>query len=156
MVTNKQESNVESAEPDESAGKQVPLESIEQEWGKKSDDFYGYGSEEERLAKRGLEDWEMVDKVSESQVAIPKWFVAVIIAVLLFAIFLSFPFWGDREGFEREWFNWGFGLALVYIAISGGFIYAMISMFGMNSSKTDADESSKVSKDNDGDQSKGK
>ncbi|MBL1432231.1 MAG: hypothetical protein COC09_00255 [Gammaproteobacteria bacterium] len=109
----------------------APLESVEQEWGKKSDNFYGYDSEEERLAKRGLEDWEMVDKLSDSQVAIPKWFVAVIIAVLLFAIALSFPFWGDREGFEREWFNWGFGLALVYIALSSGFIYAMIRVYGL-------------------------
>ncbi len=99
-------------------------------WGQEAEDFYGYSSEEERLAKRGLEDWEMVDKIPESQASIPKWFVAVIIAVLLFAIGLSFPFWGDREGFEREWFNWGFALALVYIAICAGFIYAMLSLYG--------------------------
>lgn len=143
-MATKQESNTDTAD---SAVKKGPLESTEQEWGKKSKDFYGYASEEERLAKRGLEDWEMVDKVSESQVAIPKWFIAVIIAVLLFAIFLSFPFWGDREGFEREWFNWGFGLALVYITISGGFIYAMISMFGLNKGHNDSDDTSEEAKD---------
>lgn len=151
----KQESNTQADNQTEEA---APLKSIKQEWGKESDDFYGYDSEEERLAKRGLEDWEMVDKVSESQVAIPKWFIAVIVAVLLFAIFLSFPFWGDREGFEREWFNWGFGLALVYITISGGFIYAMISMFGLNKSEADADNepNAMTADESDDDESKAK
>lgn len=109
---------------------QGSLSPTKSEWGKTADDFYGYASEEERLAKRGLEDWELVDKIPESQAAVPKWFIAVIVAVLLFAIGLSFPFWGDRDGFEREWFNWGFGLALVYIAICAGFIYAMVGLYG--------------------------
>lgn len=122
----------------------VASTSTHSEWGKEAEDFYGYSSEEERLAKRGLEDWELVDKIPESQRAIPKWFIAVIIAVLLFAIGLSFPFWGDREGFEREWFNWGFGLALVYIAICAGFIYAMLSLYGSKlGGRLDSDKAAK-------------
>jgi len=140
---------VESKDTDLAANK-VALTSADSEWGKESDDFYGYSSEEERLAKRGLEDWEMVDKIPESQAAIPKWFIAVIIAVLLFAIGLSFPFWGDREGFEREWFNWGFALALVYIAICAGFIYAMLNLYGSKAGgRLDTDKEAK-SDDNDG------
>jgi len=131
-MTTKQTDNADTdvTAADNSATNDVASTSTRSEWGKEAEDFYGYSSEEERLAKRGLEDWEMVDKIHESQADIPKWFVAVIIAVLLFAIGLSFPFWGDRAGFEREWFNWGFALALVYIAISSGFIYIMLSLYG--------------------------
>ncbi len=147
-MTTKQTDNADTdvTAADNSATNDVASTSTQSEWGKEAEDFYGYSSEEERLAKRGLEDWEMVDKIPESQADIPKWFVAVIIAVLLFAIGLSFPFWGDRAGFEREWFNWGFVLALVYIAISSGFIYVMLSLYGskaggrLDSDKHDSDK----------------
>jgi hypothetical protein len=106
------------------------LGSVSGEWGHQPEDHFGYASEEERLAKRGLEDWELVDKIPESQHNVPVWFIAVILVVLLVAIGLSFPFWGDRPGYERSWFNWGFVIALVYIAVAGTFVYFMVRLYG--------------------------
>ena len=115
------------------------------EWGKDSSNHYGYKSEEERLAKRGLEDWELVDKIPESQRGIPKWFIAVILVVLLVAIGLSFPFWGDRVGYERDWINWGFGAALIYITVMGVFVYFMVNLYGSNiAGKLDSDTTAEV------------
>jgi len=112
------------------------------EWGRESADHYGYKSEEERLAKRGLEDWELVNKIPESQRGVPKWFIAVILVVLLVAIGLSFPFWGDRPGYEREWINWGFAAALVYITVGAIFVYFMVNFYGSNvAGKLDSDPS---------------
>ena len=37
------------------------LKPTESKWGVERDDHFGYASEEERLAKRGLEDWELVE-----------------------------------------------------------------------------------------------
>ena len=98
-------------------------------WGEIPDDNFGYSSDEERRNKRGLEDWELVEKVPLSQKGVPKWFLAVIVAVLLVAIGLSFPFWGDRPGFEREWIDWGFGVAILYLLVFGGFVYIMVNKY---------------------------
>ncbi len=106
------------------------LDPVESEWGQTPGDHFGYASDEERLAKRGLEDWELVDRIPESQRGVPIWFFSVIIVVLLIAIGLSFPFWGDRPGYEREWVNWGFGAALLYLAVAGGFVYFMVHFYG--------------------------
>ncbi|MBI1195333.1 MAG: hypothetical protein GC138_05770 [Gammaproteobacteria bacterium] len=100
------------------------------EWGAAPNDHFGYASEEERLAKRGMEDWELVDKIPESQRGVPKWFLAVVFVVVLVAVGLSFPFWGDRPGYERSWVNWGFLAALVYIAVAGTFVYFMVNLYG--------------------------
>jgi len=100
------------------------------QWGRQSSDHFGYASESERLGKRGLEDWELVDKIPESQRGVPVWFLAVIVVVLLVAIGLSFPFWGDRPGYEREWWNWGFVAALIYFAVGAVFIYFMVNLYG--------------------------
>ena len=109
---------------------QSPLSEITQDkWGQVPDDNFGYGSDEERRAKRGLEDWELLESVPRSQKGVPKWFVAVIVAVLLVAIGLSFPFWGDRPGYEREWINWGFGAAILYLAVFGAFVYFMVNKY---------------------------
>lgn len=108
------------------------LGEVNSEWGKPDSDHFGYKSEEERRAKRGLEDWELVDTIPESQKGVPKWFIAVIVVVLLVAIGLSFPFWGDRPGYERSWFNWGFGGAIIYIAVMAGFVYFMVRLYGSN------------------------
>ncbi len=106
------------------------LTGIESRWGEKPADHFGYASEEERLAKRGMEDWELVDSIPESQKPVPKWFFGVVLVVLLVAIGLSFPFWGDRAGFERDWVNWGFVVALVYITGAATFVYFMVKMYG--------------------------
>jgi hypothetical protein len=131
----------------ESGNKDRPQETdelgeVKSEWGKPDAAHYGYESEEERLAKRGLEDWELVDKIPESQRNVPKWFLAVIAVVLLVAIGLSFPFWGDRPGYERSWFNWGFAGAIVYIAVMASFVYFMVNLYGSHAGgKLDSDKS---------------
>jgi len=111
------------------------------EWGAAPSDHFGYASDEERLAKRGMEDWELVDKIPESQRGVPKWFLAVIFVVVLVAVGLSFPFWGDRPGYERSWVNWGFLAALGYIAVAGTFVYFMVNLYGSNAAgRLDSDK----------------
>ncbi len=106
------------------------LSSVEPQWGKQSGDHFGYASEEERLAKRGMEDWELVEKIPESQKNIPYWFIAVVVTVLLVAIGLGFPFWGNRPGVIPEWFNWGFIAAIFYVAAGAAFVYFMTQLYG--------------------------
>ena len=109
---------------------QQPLGAVnEEKWGQVPQDNFGYSSDEERRAKRGLEDWELLESVPRSQKGVPKWFIAVIAAVLLVAIGLSFPFWGDRPGYERDWVNWGFGAAILYLAVFGTFVYFMVNKY---------------------------
>lgn len=102
----------------------------ETKWGEIPEDNFGYASDEERRAKRGLEDWELVESIPESQKPVPRWFFGIIIAVLLVAVGLSFPFWGDRPGYEREWINWGFGAAILYLLVFGTFVYFMVNFYG--------------------------
>ncbi|MBI3901483.1 MAG: hypothetical protein HY306_00835 [Nitrosomonadales bacterium] len=103
------------------------------EWGELAENNFGYDSDEERRAKRGMEDWELVEKISESQKGIPFWFVGVIVTVLLVAVGLSFPFWGNRPGYEREWVDWGFVAALFYISAAGAMVYFMVQLYGTSS-----------------------
>ena len=124
----------------------------EEKWGQVPGDNFGYSSDEERRAKRGLEDWELLESVPRSQKGVPKWFIAVIVAVLLVAIGLSFPFWGDRPGYEREWINWGFGAALLYLAVFGTFVYFMVNKYspsvdGMEGSEKDSTKQQKHNQD---------
>ncbi len=106
------------------------LGAVKSEWGKLPEDHFGYASEEERRAKRGLEDWELVEKIPESQNRVPKWFLAVIAMVLLVAFGLTLPFWGDRPDNPRPWFTWGHVAAVVYFGIAAGFIYFMTRLYG--------------------------
>lgn len=66
------------------------LDPIENEWGAPPDDNFGYTSEEERRAHRGLEDWELLDKMSDSQPGLFDWLHtvvgAVIVGVVIFAL----------------------------------------------------------------------
>lgn len=114
----------------------------ENTWGKLPQDNFGYATDAERRAKRGMEDWEMVEHLPKSQKGVPRWFLAVIVAVLLVAIGLSFPFWGNRPGFERSWVDWGFGAAILYLIVFGTFVYFMVNHYspsvdGMESDETD-------------------
>ena len=111
---------------------QDKLSEVNSSWDHPDKDHFGYESDEERRAKRGLEDWELVNTIPESQRGIPKWFIAVIVVVLLVAIGLSFPFWGDRPGYERSWFNWGFAAAIIYITVMAIFVYFMVNLYGSN------------------------
>jgi hypothetical protein len=93
-------------------------------WGETPADHLGYSSESERIQKRGLEDWEMVEKMSEtSDHKIPYWFFAVFAVLLLVAIGLTFPFWGVRPGFERSWFDWGIVAGTAWVTIMAAVIY---------------------------------
>lgn len=121
-----------SKNKDDDKHKQETLSAVSTEWGKEDKDHFGYASDEERRAKRGMEDWELVNTIPESQKGVPLWFVAVVVVVLLVAIGLSLPFWGDREGYEREWFDWGFGGAIIYVAVMSVFVYFMVNLYGSN------------------------
>ncbi|MHB8353677.1 MAG: hypothetical protein ACYDCF_04455 [Burkholderiales bacterium] len=99
-------------------------------WGAQASDHFGYESDEERKAKRGLEDWELVEKIPESQKPVPYWFFAVVAVVVLVGVGLAFPFWGVRPGQEHSWLDWGFAAALLYIAGAGSFVYFMVRMYG--------------------------
>ncbi len=105
------------------------LGTVESQWGKLDADHFGYESEEDRKAKRGLEDWELVEKMPASQKPVPYWFFAVVLVVLLVGVGLSFPFWGLRPGDQRPWIDWGFLIALVYIAVAGSFVWYMVRMY---------------------------
>lgn len=117
----------------------------EPDWGEKPNDHFGYTSDEERLAKRGLEDWELVETIPESQKSIPYWFIGVTVAVLLVAVGLSFPFWGLRPGDERAWVDWGFIVALFYVAAGSIFVRFMVNLYGSSIGGTlDSDKNNKV------------
>jgi hypothetical protein len=103
---------------------------VESQWGQNPADHFGYASDAERLAKRGMEDWELVAKIPASQRRVPYWFIAVVVIVLLVAVGLGFPFWGQRPGVKVEWFNWGFVAAIVYVAIAATFVYYMTNLYG--------------------------
>ena len=66
------------------------LDSVKSEWGAPPDDNFGYTSEKERREMRGLEDWEMVNDMSNPQPGIFPWLHtvigAVIAGVILFAL----------------------------------------------------------------------
>ena len=111
----------------------APLSSVESQWGKTDADHFGYESEDDRKTKRGLEDWELVEKIPDSQKPVPYWFFAVVVVVLLVGIGLSFPFWGLRPGDTRSWIDWGYLVALVYIAVAGSFVWYMVRMYRSSS-----------------------
>lgn len=111
------------------------LGTVESQWGKVDAGHFGYESEEDRKTKRGLEDWEIVEKIPESQKPVPYWFFAVVVVVLLVGIGLSFPFWGLRPGDDRPWLDWGYLVALVYIAVAGSFVWYMVRAFGPSAEK---------------------
>jgi len=137
----------------ESKVKPLPKEKltdVDSKWGEKPDDHFGYASDEERRAKRGMEDWELLESIPESQKSVPKWFLGVIIVVLLVAIGLSFPFWGDRVGYERDWVNSGFVVALVYLSVAGTFVYFMVRMYGSKiGGRLDLDKTEEEKKEDD-------
>lgn len=104
-------------------------------WGEVRDDHFGYASEEERLKKRGLEDWEMVEKIPESQHHVPYWFIALFILLLVIAVGFSFPFWGNRPDFHRSWFDWGLPAAVVYVTVASFVIYWLVDLRAVRQEK---------------------
>ena len=67
------------------------LGATDNRWGSQPDDNFGYASEEERRARRGLEDWELLEGMSSSQPGVFNWFRtvagSVTAGILLFALF---------------------------------------------------------------------
>ncbi|MDH5256380.1 MAG: hypothetical protein OEX07_00165 [Gammaproteobacteria bacterium] len=98
----------------------------EAQWGESSN--FGYKTDEERKDKRGLEDWEMVSSMEQSTVGIPFWFVAIFIVLLIVAVGLTFPFWGNRPGYERPWFDWGIPAGVAWVVCMSFVIYYFVEM----------------------------
>jgi NADH:ubiquinone oxidoreductase subunit 5 (subunit L)/multisubunit Na+/H+ antiporter MnhA subunit len=108
--------------------KDIPDPTQESSWGDNPEDNFGYKDNNERLNKRGLEDWEMVEKMGESDVSIPYWFIAIFVVLLLVAIGLTFPFWGNRPGFERPWFDWGIPAGAAWVIAMSFLIYYFVDL----------------------------
>jgi hypothetical protein len=133
--------------------KKNDLSKEEAQWGKLREDNFGYASNEERLEKRGMEDWELVEKIPESQGNVPFWFMAVVVCVLLVGVGLSFPFWGLRPGVEVNWVDWvtepGFLGSLAYVSVATVFVYFMVTKSGRaQSNKANAETETQKDKSN--------
>jgi hypothetical protein len=133
--------------PDKQQNDPSRLSEVKSHWGKQDTDNFGYASDEERLEKRGMEDWELVEKLRDSQPNTPYWFMAVVVIVLLVGVGLSFPFWGLRPGVKVNWVDWvedpGFLGAIVYVIFAGLFVRYMTNLYGTSSgdrSTQDIDE----------------
>ena len=100
----------------------------ETKWGDIPKDEFGYKDKETRRTKRGLEDWEMLDEMETNDVTIPYWFIAIFVLLLLIAIGLTFPFWGNRPGFERDWFDWGIPAGAAWVIVMSFLIYYMVDL----------------------------
>ena len=50
----------------EQQDKKLALSDEESKWGELRKDNFGYASDKERLEKRGMEDWELVEKIPDS------------------------------------------------------------------------------------------
>lgn len=135
----------------EQSDKKTATSTEEARWGEPRADNFGYASDQERLEKRGMEDWELVEKIPESQQKVPYWFMSVVVIVLLVGVGLSFPFWGLRPGVVVKWTDWvtepGFLGSLVYITAAAVFVYYMVNLYGssaagrLDSDKEKQDES---------------
>jgi len=97
-------------------------------WGEESENNYGYSNEQERRDKRGLEDWEMVSSMEKTEASIPYWFLALFAVLLIVAVGLTFPFWGNRPGFERPWFDWGIPLGVLWVVGISIVIYYFVDL----------------------------
>ena len=88
--------------------KRSALDPVKDEWGAKPEDNFGYASEDERRANRGLEDWEMLDQMSDSQPGIFAWFHtvvgSVVAGIIIFALF----------AYAIYYFTYHYGSKLLY------------------------------------------
>jgi len=66
----------------------------------------------------------------------------------LVGIGLAFPFWGNRPGQERPWIDWGFAVAIAYIAVAGYFVFFMVRMYGSSTAgRLDSDSANESQRD---------
>ncbi len=105
--------------------------------------LFGGGQSRPRKKKRtGMSDEEIIasGRGLESSSRVPKWFIAIIVVVLLIAYGLTVPFWGDRVDSPRPWFTWGHIAAFAYILVFGGFVYVMTMLYAPDGDEDDEDE----------------
>ena len=103
---------------------------VKTDWGKIPEDHFGYGSDEERRRRRGLEDWELLASMEQpASKRVPRWFLFILAGALIVAFFLTLPFWGDRPDHPRPWFTWGHLLAVVYFGAFGYFVYWAVNKY---------------------------
>ena len=98
------------------------------DWGEESENNFGYKNDQERRDKRGLEDWEMVTSMEKSEVSIPYWFIALFVVLLIVAVGLTFPFWGNRPGYERPWYDNGIPLGIAWVVSMSFIIYYFVDL----------------------------
>lgn len=110
----------------------------ETDWGEGSTDNFGYKTDQERRDKRGLEDWEMVTSMEKSEVSIPYWFIALFVVLLIVAVGLTFPFWGNRPGFERPWYDKGIPLGIAWVVGMSLIIYYFVDLRHILAKKKEA------------------
>lgn len=58
------------------------LNAIDNRWGEQPDDNFGYTTEEERRARRGLEDWELLEGMANTQPGLFDWLRTVVGSVI--------------------------------------------------------------------------
>lgn len=110
-------------------------------WGETRQDHLGYRDEADRITKRGLEDWEMVERMDQtSDHRIPYWFFALFIVLLIVATGLTFPFWGVRPGFERSWFDWGIPAGIGWVVTMSIVIYYFVDYRHRHKTSADKEE----------------
>lgn len=93
--------------------------------------------------KRGLEDWEMLQQREEPPLNIPYWLIAVVAALFIGAVLLSFPFLGVREGYERPWLDWGLAVGIGYGLVALLIIYLFMRKSARAKSANDEQPSDK-------------
>lgn len=125
-----------------------------EQWGAVPDGNLGYKDDAERHDKRGLEDWEMLQHMEESSTSIPYWFVAIFILLLLVAVGLTFPFFGNRPGFERPWFDWGIPAGVAWVIVMSAVIYYFVDLRHVLREKREAKKAAKVEQENNSSQDK--
>jgi len=81
--------------------------------------------------KHGMSDAEIIASGAglEPSKRVPRWFIAIVVVMVLIAYGLTLPFWGDRVDAPRPWFTWGHVAAFAYIVVFGGFVYAMTMLY---------------------------
>lgn len=136
----------EPAQPKRRIKKLKNPESVKQpEWGESSD--YGYKSDDERKDRRGLEDWEMLESMEQSTVGIPFWFVAIFVVLLIVAVGLTFPFWGNRPGYERPWFDWGIPAGVAWVVVMSAVIYYFVEIVPARRQKKEKEDAEKIAEE---------
>lgn len=91
----------------------------------------------ENPPRRVLEDWEMLQSHEDPPLKVPKWFIAIVIGLLISSVLLTMPFMGQRIGFERPWLDWG-----ILAGVGYGVVFLVIIYFFMGGGKKSASDKS--------------